>query len=161
MTERKGMGGEVIFDNGLVLPNQFTIAGKSQFVKSAFRGDTAIWHIGAGFCQFSDDLTLAEIVEPQPTTKYVRARTDIRSASSKTARWATIEFVDDEWYAETPLLRFTGTDSPPGPGMSWSAERMFIVDQSTSDVIAVSSAFPDGTRLIDYEFNVKYRLWFR
>ena len=56
--------GEFRFENGLIVPNNITIAGAAMILAGAFRATPTVFHVGLCNAVFESDLTIADLDEP-------------------------------------------------------------------------------------------------
>lgn len=154
--------GEFRFENGLIVPNNVTLAGAGAILAAALR-DTAI-QFWVGLCSavYEPDLRIEDLVEPTLATNgYARLAV---ARDSTAAGWPGGGVVNGENYLESLSLIWTAVDGP----FDQPVTRMFISqeeDALAGDVLALSAALPDDlvitpdTAEVDRTF--KYRLYLR
>lgn len=153
------MRGEFIRYDGLVIPNNISIAGAQAILRAAFHGDSLpIW---AALVQGPPtiDMTMADMTEP---TVGVNGYARIAIVQDDTG-WITIDDNGTEAYIESDWLEWVATST----GFDEAIQRVALVGtetySGTDDVIALSSLMPaeitivPATLLADRRF--KYRLY--
>lgn len=136
----------------LVLKNQFTIFGMQSVLKAAFWDEHADWWIGLCSAIPADNIPLVGVNEPmQGVDGYERVYMPLNKLY-----WGVMGNVNGESYVESKVAIFT-----PDPETEWTPKvnRLFITDGA--QVVAVSSAFPDGLQNVAAEIRAPYRLYFR
>ncbi len=148
-------GGEFItvdrFGNEHVIPNQFTVIGMQQVMKSAFQGNPSSWYMGVCAHNPADAIPLASITEPTFAHGYAR-----QTIPMDIVNWPTIGQVNGESYVESRLCDFTVTAAQQ---YDVQTNRFFITDGAY--VVAVSAPQEEGLHFINASFSTKYRLYIR
>jgi hypothetical protein len=152
--------GEFRFENGLIVPNNITIAGAELILGAAFRADTPVFWIGLCNAVFESNLTIQDVDEP---TLAVNGYARLAVARS-VAGWPGGGVVNGESFVESLPLVWT----PTGAAFDKPVTRMFICNTESDqvgDVFCLSGALPDEltldptTLLTDRTF--KYRVYLR
>ena len=135
----------------LVLPNQFTTFGMQSVLRAAFWDERDTWYIGLCATIPADNISLSNISEPPiGVDGYARVEMPLNKL-----HWGVMGNMNGESYVESKIAIFT-----PDPETEWPAvNRLFITNGA--QVIAVSSAFPDGLVNLSEELQAPYRLYFR
>ena len=152
--------GEFRFQNGLIVPNNVTIAGAQAILAGFARNTVPVFHIGLCSAVYEPDLTLADIVEPTIATNgYARL-----AVARDSTGWPGDGLVNDEPYIETLALVFEAD----GGEFDQPVTRMFLTPEATATVgvvYALSGALPEefvideDTLEVDRTF--KYRIYLR
>lgn len=152
--------GEFRFQNGLIVPNNVTIAGAQMILAAALRNTVPVFHIGLCSAVYEPDLTLADIVEPTLAVNgYARL-----AVARDSVGWPSGGLVNNEPYLETLALVWEAT----GGEFDQPVTRMFLTPEPTATegvVYALSGALPEEftideeTAEVDRTF--KYRIYLR
>lgn len=152
--------GEFHFANGLVVPNNVTIAGAGLILASALRGDALALYIGLCSAVYAPDLRIEQVTEPTLATNgYARL-----AVARSIVGWPSGGLVNGENYLESLPLVWAAVGGP----FDQPVTRMFIcgsANATAGDVIALSAPLPfdlvvtPTTLLNDRTF--KYRLHLR
>lgn len=148
---------ELEFDNGekLILPNRLTLLGLGGLLSLGFRNvGPAVLSFGmTNLIDYSQSFA-ARFNQPTLGVNGYAQSSKGRSASG----WESlIRFTEDEAFISTTPIRFNVT----GGGWDAPVNRAFMFDAFDSAVWSVSSAFPDGPRIMTASFNLVYRVWMR
>lgn len=152
--------GEFRFDNGLIVPNNVTIAGAGAILAAALRDSDISFWIGLCNAVYAPDLRIEEVTEP---TVAVHGYARLAVARSIVG-WPSGGLVNGENYIESLALTWAAV----GGAFDQPVTRMFICGSAASpngDVIALSAPLPDEL-LIDVDTPIndrtfKYRLYLR
>lgn len=137
--------------NALVVPNQFTIYGWQQLLRSAFQGSPTTWWVGLCAANPTDSFGLANIDEPTiGVNGYARQELQMTQPN-----WPKIGTINGESYIESRQFTFT----PDGGPFDRATNRLFITDGIAG--VAISSALWTGLIQQEDQLNQHYRLYFR
>ncbi len=152
--------GEFRFENGLIVPNNITIAGASLILGAAFRADAPVFWIGLCNAVYESDLTIQDVDEPTLAVNgYARL-----AVARTIVGWPGGGVVNGESYVESLPLVWT----PVGGAFDKPVTRMFMCSSESAlvgDIFCLSGALPDEltidllTLLVDRTF--KYRVYLR
>lgn len=147
------MRGEFIRGDGLVIPNNITLAGSEAFLRSAFRNEAFTPHFGLvnGFPTRGGQIP--DLLEPTIGTGGYARQVGARS----TGGWPTVGTLGSEIYVESATFTFPATGN-----YSRTVNRVMMaptLSGLTGGYLALSSAFPElqitaatplGTRQFKY-----------
>lgn len=152
--------GEFRFANGLVIPNNITIAGAQTILGAALRNTVPTFFVGLCSAVYAPDLVIEDIVEPAIATNgYARL-----AVSRDNVGWPSDGLINGEVYFESLPLVWAAVGGP----FSQPVTRMFICGSDvslTGPLFCLSAALPDDltidltTLLTDRTFT--YRLYAR
>jgi hypothetical protein len=110
--------GEFRFDDGLVIPNNITIAGAQTILAAALRNTVPTFFVGLCSAVYAPDLDLEDIVEPAIATNgYARL-----AVARDSVGWPSDGLVNGEVYFESLPLVWVAAGGP----FSQPVTRMFI-----------------------------------
>lgn len=157
--------GEYLLD-GEWIPNQFTTEGMKRILRMAFQGAStyAPWYVGLCDANPADDFAswlpedpIAVLQEPEFENGYMR-----QVLNQDNTDWPVVDDINNESYVESKEITFTATGVYSRPvSRFFIGIRAFAGTPTVYRTMSVSSAFPDGPRLIDSDLTTKYRLYFR
>jgi hypothetical protein len=154
--------GEFRFQNGLILPNNVTIAGAGAILKAALRNTAITFWVGLCSGVYEPGLQIEDLTEPTLATNgYARlavARDDTADG------WPGDGILNGENYLESKLLTWAAIGGP----FDEPVTRMFLCQTEagvTGDVIALSAALPDDLVIdedtLEVDRSFRYRLYLR
>lgn len=152
--------GEFRFDDGLVIPNNITIAGCQMLLAAALRNTVPAFWVGLCSAVYQPDLGIEDLIEP---TIAANGYSRLAVARDLTG-WPSDGQVNGEVYFESLPLVWQAVGGP----FDQPITRMFICGSEaglTGDVFCLSATLPDdlivdtATLLVDRTF--KYRIFAR
>lgn len=137
------MRGQFIRGDGLIIPNNVSLAGAQAILKAAFRHDVQEWWAGLVAGSPTLDMTIADFNEPTiGTNGYAR----INIPQNDTG-WQIIAAYGNEMYVESGWLTWTATND----GFDKPIQRIALLGAATynvaDDVFALSVPMPAEVRI--------------
>lgn len=152
--------GEFRFNNGLIIPNNVTIAGSGLILAAALRNTDIEFWVGLCSAVYTPTLQIEEITEPTVAVNgYAR-----QAVSRDSTGWPSDGEVNGENYIESLPLVWEAI----GGAFDQPVTRMFICgseSDASGDVFALSAPLPDDLVIdpdvIESDRTFKYRLYAR
>jgi hypothetical protein len=152
--------GEFVRSDGLVIPNNVTIAGARMLLAAALRNTVPTFWVGLCSAVYEPDLAIEDVVEPTIATNgYARL-----AVARDSTGWPGDGEVNGEVYFESLPLVWQATGGP----FDQPVTRMFISATEaglTGDIFALSAPLPDDLVIdidtLEVDRTFKYRLFAR
>lgn len=152
--------GEFRFANGLILPNNITVAGVQTILDLAFRDTAVDFWVGLCSATYEPDLLIQDLVEPTIGTNGYARQQIARSALG----WPGDGLANNEPYVESDSLIWAAS----GGAFDQAITRMFICFSETDltgDVFALSASLPAELTIdeatLEADRTFKYRVFAR
>lgn len=153
------MRGEFRFSNGLILPNNISLAGAEAILESAFNLTAREWWVALVGGPPTLDMTMNQMTEPTiGVNGYAR-----QELTHDNVGWPTIAASGDQIYVESKVLTFAAVGGDFDQAIQRCALLGFDTYDDTHDVWALSSPLPleivigPSTALVDRQFT--YRVY--